>query len=31
MGWQAPEFWLGRRIRARQHAILLSIPDALDC
>ena len=30
MGWQAPEFWLGRRIRARQHAILLSIPDALD-
>jgi tight adherence protein C len=30
MGWNAPEFWLGRRIRARQHAILLSIPDALD-
>ena len=26
----SPEFWLGRRIRARQHAILLQIPDALD-
>ena len=25
-----PEFWLGRRVRARQHAILLMIPDALD-
>jgi tight adherence protein C len=30
LGWMAPEFWLGRRIKARQHAILLSIPDALD-
>ncbi len=30
IGWIAPEFWLGRRIRARQKAILLSIPDALD-
>jgi len=29
-GYTAPEFWLGRRIRARQHAILLMIPDALD-
>ena len=25
-----PEFWLGRRVRARQHAIVLQIPDALD-
>ena len=30
LGWMAPEFWLGRRIRARQKAILMSIPDALD-
>jgi tight adherence protein C len=30
IGYMAPEFWLGRRIRARQHAILLAIPDALD-
>lgn len=30
IGWIAPEFWLGRRVRARQKAILLSIPDALD-
>ncbi len=30
VGYMAPEFWLGRRIRARQHAILLAIPDALD-
>lgn len=29
-GYTAPEFWLGRRIGARQHAILLMIPDALD-
>jgi tight adherence protein C len=29
-GYIAPEFWLGRRIRARQHAIVLQIPDALD-
>jgi tight adherence protein C len=29
-GYVAPEFWLGRRIRARQKAILLQIPDALD-
>ena len=30
IGWIAPEFWLGRRIRGRQKAILMSIPDALD-
>ena len=30
VGYIAPEFWLGRRVRARQHAILLQIPDALD-
>jgi tight adherence protein C len=29
-GYILPEFWLGGRIRKRQHAILLSIPDALD-
>ena len=29
-GYTIPEFWLGRRVRARQHAILLMIPDALD-
>jgi tight adherence protein C len=29
-GWTAPEFWLGGRVRKRQHAILLQIPDALD-
>ena len=29
-GFIAPEFWLGRKVRARQHAILLMIPDALD-
>jgi tight adherence protein C len=29
-GYIAPEFWLGGRIKKRQHAILLSIPDALD-
>jgi tight adherence protein C len=30
LGWFLPEFWLGRRISKRQHAILLQIPDALD-
>ncbi len=30
IGYLAPEFWLGRRIRARQKQILLAIPDALD-
>ncbi len=30
IGYLAPEFWLGRRIRQRQKAILKAIPDALD-
>ena len=30
IGYLAPEFWLGGRVRARQHAIILQIPDALD-
>ncbi|HLA15459.1 MAG TPA: type II secretion system F family protein [Candidatus Limnocylindrales bacterium] len=30
LGWMLPEFWLGRRIGARQRAIVLQIPDALD-
>jgi tight adherence protein C len=30
MGYTIPEFWLGGRIKARQHLIILSIPDALD-
>jgi len=30
MGYTLPEFWLGGRVRKRQHAILLMIPDALD-
>jgi tight adherence protein C len=30
MGYILPEFWLGGRVRARQRAILLQIPDALD-
>jgi tight adherence protein C len=30
IGYIGPEFWLGRRVRARQKAILLQIPDALD-
>ncbi|HUQ77830.1 MAG TPA: type II secretion system F family protein [Patescibacteria group bacterium] len=29
-GYTAPEFWLGGRVKKRQHAILLQIPDALD-
>jgi tight adherence protein C len=29
-GYIAPEFWLGRRVKARQKAVLLMIPDALD-
>jgi tight adherence protein C len=30
LGYALPEFWLGGRIRKRQKAILLSIPDTLD-
>ncbi len=30
VGYIAPEFWLSRRVRARQKAIILQIPDALD-
>jgi tight adherence protein C len=30
IGYLAPEFWLGRRVRARQKGIILQIPDALD-
>lgn len=30
IGYLVPALWLGRRIRARQHQILLQIPDALD-
>jgi len=30
LGYTVPEFWLGGRVRKRQHAILLQIPDALD-
>jgi tight adherence protein C len=29
-GYTIPEFWLGGRVRKRQHAILLQIPDCLD-
>jgi tight adherence protein C len=29
-GWTMPEFWLGGRVKKRQKAILLQIPDALD-
>src|SRR5215813_7098841 len=29
IGYTVPEFWLGGRVRKRQHAILLQIPDAL--
>jgi tight adherence protein C len=29
-GYTLPEFWLGGRVRKRQKAILLMIPDALD-
>ena len=29
-GYTFPEFWLGRRVRARQKAILLMVPDTLD-
>jgi tight adherence protein C len=30
IGYVGPEFWLGSKVRARQKAILLQIPDALD-
>jgi tight adherence protein C len=30
LGYTLPEFWLGGRVRKRQKAILLNIPDALD-
>ncbi len=30
LGYSLPEFWLGGRIKKRQKAILLQIPDALD-
>lgn len=30
IGYMAPEFWLGRRIRARSLAMTLQLPDALD-
>ncbi len=30
LGYTLPEFWLGGRVRGRQNAILLQIPDALD-
>ena len=30
IGYMAPEFWLGRRIRARSWGMVLQLPDALD-
>ena len=30
LGFMLPEFWLSRRIKGRQKAILLSVPDSLD-
>jgi tight adherence protein C len=30
LGFIGPEFWLGRRIRARSFAMVLQLPDALD-
>jgi tight adherence protein C len=30
IGYTAPEFWLGGKVKKRQKAILLQIPDALD-
>lgn len=30
MGYIGPEFWLGKRVKARQKAILRMIPDSLD-
>jgi len=30
IGFLAPEIWLSRRVRARQKAVLLAVPDTLD-
>jgi tight adherence protein C len=30
IGYIAPEFWLGRKMRARSFAMILQLPDALD-
>jgi tight adherence protein C len=30
LGYMAPEFWLGRKIRARSMEMVLQLPDALD-
>lgn len=30
VGYIAPEFWLGRKMRARSYAMVLQLPDALD-
>lgn len=30
VGYMAPEFWLGRRVKARQKIIVLQLPDVLD-
>ncbi len=30
VGFMAPEFWLGRKIKARSMAMILQLPDALD-
>ena len=30
IGYMAPEFWLGRKIRARSFSMVLQLPDALD-
>ena len=30
LGYMAPEFWLGRKMRARSMAMTLQLPDALD-
>jgi tight adherence protein C len=30
VGYIAPEFWLGRKMKARSYAMILQLPDALD-
>jgi tight adherence protein C len=30
VGYMAPEFWLGRRVKSRQKLIVLQLPDVLD-